>query len=71
MLILRNTCKQLLDPVAAEIRQAVESVMVDNVESRGPARFSDLFSESMVFPIDAYRSRTGRDAHAERLRELF
>ena len=53
MLVLRNTCKPYLDPVVAEFRQAIEPVMVHNLETRGPARFSDLFTEGMIFPTDA------------------
>jgi tetratricopeptide (TPR) repeat protein len=53
MVILRNTCKQKLDPVVAEFRQALEPVMVHHMESRGPARFNELFTEATLFPLDA------------------
>ena len=53
MLILRNTWKESLDRIADEAKEALGQTVGESRRSLGPAGFSDLFSEAMVFPVGA------------------
>jgi tetratricopeptide (TPR) repeat protein len=50
---LSNTNLAALEKVAEEVRQVLGGAIGDSRQIRGPARFSDLFSEAMIFPLGA------------------
>jgi len=51
LLTLRNTFKPALEQVVEEFRQGLGGNIGEQREIRSPARFSDLFSEAMIFPL--------------------